>query len=98
MVGAAKGEHVRRHRRGTLTTGAVLAALVVGPLLLLTPGQQAWAGSSVTVRVVIENVSEEGCTDTLDGSDFYGRITLDGTEFNLPRNDDDDSLDPTDWK
>jgi hypothetical protein len=70
----------------------VAFTMLAAPLALLTT--PASAGSTVTVRVVIERVDEHGCTDDLSGSDFYGQITIAGQDFGFPRIDGEDTITP----
>jgi hypothetical protein len=48
----------------------------------------------VKVRVVIEHVEEDGCTDNLSGADFYSRIKINGQDFNFPEIGGEDEIDP----
>lgn len=91
LVGAASPPRARRRQRGTVRLLAALALLAAPLAVFTTP---ATAGSTVTVRVVIERVDEHGCTDTLSGSDFYGRISIAGQDFDFPRIDGEDTITP----
>ena len=75
--------------------GFLLLALLLAPLAVLTAvATPATAGSTVTVRVVVERIDEHGCTDTTDGSDFYGRISIAGQDFDFGEIKDDDTVEP----
>ncbi len=67
----------------------------MAPLAVLTAvATPASAGSTVTVRVVIEHVDEHGCTDSTSGSDFYGRITIAGQDFDFDEIEGEDTISP----
>jgi hypothetical protein len=88
--------HRVRRPRGALCF--LLLALLMAPLAVLaTVATPANAGSTVTVRVVVERVDEHGCTDFDTGSDFYGRITIAGQDFDFGRIDGEDTITPN-WK
>lgn len=72
----------------------VALALVAATLVAGTSPSQAL--TTVTIRVVVEDVSQQGCTDSLDGSDFYADITIAGETFRHGPVDDRDEIDP-DW-
>lgn len=79
--------------RPSRVVGMVAVLGVIAQLMVLT-AQPAAAESFVTVRVVIERIEERGCTDTTDGSDFYGRITINGAVANFGEIADDDQISP----
>jgi hypothetical protein len=73
---------------------AVLASfgMVLTTLWVWTPS--AWAGHKVKLKVVIERITQTGCTDNLSGSDFYARITIAGENFDHGPTDGFDDLIP----
>lgn len=79
-----------------LSHAAVLAlsCLVLAAGLSLAAAPTASASTSVTVRVVIERVDEQGCTDNNSGSDFYGQIVIAGEATDFGRIDGDDTIEP----
>jgi hypothetical protein len=79
-------------RRRALLALLAMPGLVVTTQTVSTPSASAL--STVTLRVVIEHVEEDGCTDNLDGADFYSRITIDGTATDFGEVEDDDDIDP----
>jgi hypothetical protein len=85
------GFFARGRPRALLMVMACLGLIVATQSFSPPP---ASAASSVTMRVVIEHVKEKGCTDILDGSDFYSRIKINGEEFNFGPIEDDDEIDP----
>lgn len=54
----------------------------------------ALASSLVTLKVVIERVDEQGCTDNLSGSDFYGEIEIAGEKTDFGVIDGEDTITP----
>lgn len=83
---------------GTRRWRRVLLSFLMWPGLVVTTqtvsAPSASAASTVTLRVVIERVAEQGCTDSLSGSDFYARTTIEGTETNFGPIDGFDEIDP----
>jgi hypothetical protein len=67
-------------------------AMVVTTQSVVTPN--SWAATTATLRVVIEHVQQQGCTDNWDGSDFYSRITIAGQDFDFGEIEDEDSISP----
>ena len=43
---------------------------------------------------IIERVAQYGCTDNIDGSDFYGRTTIAGEDTNFGEIEDEDVIEP----
>ncbi len=73
----------------------LVLGLLMAPLAILTAvATPASAGSTVTVRVVVEHVDEHGCTDTTTGSDFYATIGIGGQNFDFGRIDGEDTISP----
>jgi len=85
------GSWTRRWRRVLLSV-LLWPGLIVTTQAVSTP--TASAASTVTLRVVIESVKQQGCTDSLSGSDFYARTTIDGTVTNFDEVDGDDEIEP----
>ena len=73
-----------------------LSGLVLAAGLIVAGAPTASASTSVTVRVVIERVDEQGCTDFNSGSDFYGQIEIAGEKTDFGRIDGEDTIEP-DW-
>lgn len=72
-----------------------MLALLGGATLTAVASTSPASGETLTnVRLVIERVEERGCTDTLDGSDFYSRVTIDGTDTNFGEIEDEDEISP----
>ncbi len=72
----------------------VLSCLAFATSLIVATAPAASALSTVTLRVVIERVDEQGCTDNLSGSDFYGQIDIEGQAFDFGRIDGEDTITP----
>ncbi|MEV4139112.1 hypothetical protein AB0J72_43980 [Dactylosporangium sp. NPDC049742] len=85
--------NVRSPRRIFIAAVSCVAMVLGTQFVLARP---ASAASTVTVRVVIEHVLEQGCTDNLSGSDFYSKITIGGQDFNFGPIDGEDEISP-DW-
>lgn len=73
---------------------AVLSCLAFAACLIAVTAPAASASTSVTVRVVIERVDEQGCTDNLSGSDFYGQTVIAGEATDFGRINGDDTIEP----
>lgn len=72
-----------------------MLALLGGATLTAVASTSPATGETLTnVRLVIERVEERGCTDTFDGSDFYSRVTIDGTDTNFGEIEDEDEISP----
>ncbi len=91
-LGTGSGGSVRRRRiiAFLASLGMIVATQVSAPT--------AWAGHTVKLRVVIEKVKQQGCTDSTDGSDFYARVVINGQNFDFGEIEDEDEISPTDWK
>ncbi len=82
----------RRHRYRAAVLGVTATAIAASLVMMRPP--VASAASTVTVRVVVERVDEQGCTDSLSGSDFYGRIVIAGQTFDFGEIDGQDTITP----
>ncbi len=71
-----------------------LSCMALAAGLIVAGAPTASASTSVTVRVVIERVDEQGCTDNLSGSDFYGQTVINGETTDFGRIDGDDTIEP----
>lgn len=72
-----------------------MLVLLAGTTLTAVASTSPASGETLTnVRLVIERVEERGCTDTFDGSDFYARVTIDGTDTNFGEIEDEDEISP----
>lgn len=69
-------------------------ALALFGSILVVGTTPSGALTTVTLRVVIEEVRQQGCTDTLDGSDFYANILINGESFRHGRINDRDEIQP----
>jgi hypothetical protein len=87
----ASGGSIKRRKLSAVLAVLVCAGAVVATQSVTTP---AWAASTVTLRVVIEHVDEDGCTDSTSGSDFYARIVIAGQAFNFGPIDGEDVISP----
>lgn len=87
-------------RGGLFARGRPRSLLLIVACLGMLVGTQSFspppaaAASNVTLRVVVESVEEDGCTDLVDGSDFYSRIKINGEDFNFGEVEDDDEIQP----
>jgi hypothetical protein len=71
-----------------------LCGMALAAGLIVAGAPTASASTSVTVRVVIERVDEQGCTDFNSGSDFYGQTEIAGQTFDFGRIDGEDTINP----
>ncbi len=78
------------------TTRLVVACLALAAGLVVLTAPSASAATTVTLKVVIELVDEQGCTDNLSGSDFFGQIAIEGEAFDFGPIDGEDTITP-DW-
>src|ERR1041385_2490715 len=75
---------------------ATLSCVVIATMVQTIAARPALASSLVTLKVVIERVDEQGCTDNLSGSDFYGEIQIAGEKTDFPVIDGEDTI-PPNW-
>ncbi|WP_433222893.1 hypothetical protein ACQP00_24700 [Dactylosporangium sp. CS-047395] len=78
-------------RRKTIAA-LVCVGMVLGTQSAVTPN--SWASSTVKLRVVVEHVQQQGCTDNGSGSDFFSTIAIEGQEFKFGEITDEDSISP----
>lgn len=83
-----------RRRCQRLLRFTMLALLGGATLTAVATTSPATGETPTNVRIVIERVEERGCTDTLDGSDFYSRITINGVDHNFGEIEDEDEISP----
>lgn len=92
-----KRTSISRDGRGRSSGRRLKAPLVAAALISVITAvvtTQSGALTTVTMRVIVEEVSEQGCTDNLDGSDFYADITVAGVTQRFGPIDDEDDIAP----
>jgi hypothetical protein len=75
-----------------------LTALALCAAVMTLVAKPSEALSTATVRVTIEEIRQEGCTDNFSGSDFYAFVTIANHTQRFGPVEGEDVLTPSDWQ